>query len=128
MCDRLPLSLFLVVFSLSLSTLPLRVLLLWSVGKRRRKNAYILIEKEREKKIRDWSSPMIGRELIVLCNFWTNNIWRERERNIKTSIARDFLFTLSKHLLTFTEYKREKKKEIYLSPVSSASFINAGDR
>jgi hypothetical protein len=82
--------------------------------------------KERERKIRDWSSTMIGQEPIVLCNFWTNN--RERERNRKTSIARDFLFSFSKHLLAFREYKSEKKKEIYLSPVLSSSFINANDR
>jgi hypothetical protein len=64
---------------LSLSSLPLRVLLLWSVSNRRRKNAYIFIKNERErKKIRDWSSPMIGRELIVLCNFWTNNRKRKK--------------------------------------------------
>ncbi len=73
-----------------------------------KKNAYISLQR-RERKIRDWSSTMIGQEPIVLCNFWTNN--RERERNRKTSIARDFLFSFSKHLLAFREYKSEKKKK-----------------
>jgi hypothetical protein len=108
MCDRLPLSLSLVVFSLSLSLLCLCAFC--SYGRLVREGKKCLyLSRARERKIRDWSSTMIGREVIVLCNFWTNNIWRER------SIARDFLFTFSKHLLTFTEYKREKKKKRNLS-------------
>ncbi len=111
MCDRLPLSLSLVLFSPFL-LLPLRVLLLWSASKRRQKNAYISIEKEREKKIRDWSSPMIGRELIVLCNFQTNN--RERERRVQHAIFYSLLVNTCIHFYTTNE-RRKKKRNLSIT-------------
>ena len=97
--------------SLSSSSLSC-VLFLQPVSTRRRENVYISLAR-RERKIRDWSSPMIGRESIALCNFGQIIV---REKKEEKDIERQeystrFLFLFSKHLLAFREYKRNRERE-----------------